>query len=68
MRSRLPPGSAWSASRWSTSPRAIRCKPFCNRDIPVLQGSILLLAMVFVATNLLVDLLHSAIDPRIRRA
>ncbi len=43
-------------------------KSIINRDIPVLQGSILLLAMVFVATNLLVDLLQSAIDPRIRRA
>lgn len=43
-------------------------KSIINRDIPVLQGSILLLAMVFVATNLLVDLLQSALDPRIRRA
>ena len=43
-------------------------KSIINRDIPVLQGSILLLAMVFVATNLLVDLLQSIIDPRIRRA
>ena len=43
-------------------------KSIINRDIPVLQGSILLLAMVFVATNLLVDLLQSSIDPRIRRA
>ncbi len=43
-------------------------KSIINRDIPVLQGSILLLAMVFVATNLLVDLLQLIIDPRIRRA
>jgi peptide/nickel transport system permease protein len=43
-------------------------KSIINRDIPVLQGSILLLAMVFVATNLMVDLLQSLIDPRIRRA
>jgi peptide/nickel transport system permease protein len=43
-------------------------KAIINRDIPVLQGSILVLALVFVATNLLVDLLQSAIDPRIRRA
>ncbi len=42
-------------------------KAIINRDIPVLQGSILVLAMVFVATNLVVDLLQSTIDPRIRR-
>jgi peptide/nickel transport system permease protein len=43
-------------------------KAIINRDIPVLQGSILVLALIFVATNLVVDLLQSAIDPRIRRA
>jgi peptide/nickel transport system permease protein len=34
----------------------------------VLQGTILFLAMIFVATNLVVDLLQSMIDPRIRRS
>ena len=43
-------------------------KAIINRDIPVLQGTILFLAMIFVATNLIVDLLQSVIDPRIRRA
>ncbi len=43
-------------------------KAIINRDIPVLQGTILFLAMIFVATNLVVDLLQSMIDPRIRRA
>jgi peptide/nickel transport system permease protein len=42
-------------------------KAVINRDIPVLQGTILFLAMIFVATNLVVDLLQSVIDPRIRR-
>lgn len=42
-------------------------KSIINRDIPLLQGSILVLAMVFVATNLVVDLLQAMIDPRIRR-
>jgi peptide/nickel transport system permease protein len=42
-------------------------KAIINRDLPVLQGSILMLALIFVATNLLVDLMQSAIDPRIRR-
>jgi peptide/nickel transport system permease protein len=43
-------------------------KAIINRDIPVLQGAILMLAMVFVSANLVVDLLQAAIDPRIRRA
>jgi peptide/nickel transport system permease protein len=43
-------------------------KAILTRDIPVLQGAILVLAMCFVGTNLVVDLLQTAIDPRIRRA
>src|SRR5712672_357031 len=42
-------------------------KAIINRDVPVLQGTILVLSLVFVATNLVVDLLQSLIDPRIRR-
>ena len=42
-------------------------KAIINRDVPVLQGTILALALIFVATNLVVDLLQSLIDPRIRR-
>lgn len=42
-------------------------KAILTRDIPVLQGSILVLALCFVATNLAVDLLQTAIDPRIKR-
>jgi peptide/nickel transport system permease protein len=38
-----------------------------SRDYPVLQGAILLFALVFLVINLLVDLLYSRIDPRIRR-
>ena len=38
-----------------------------QRDMPLLQGTILVLAMFFVTINLLVDLLQSAIDPRVRR-
>jgi len=33
----------------------------------LLQGTILVLAMSFVAINLLVDLLQTAVDPRIKR-
>lgn len=38
-----------------------------QRDIPVLQGTILMLAMFFVALNLIVDILQVLIDPRIAR-
>ncbi len=43
-------------------------KAIINRDIPVLQGTILALSLVFVLTNLVVDLLQAVLDPRIRRA
>lgn len=42
-------------------------KAIVNRDVPVLQGTILTLSIAFVLTNLIVDLLQSLIDPRIRR-
>jgi peptide/nickel transport system permease protein len=38
-----------------------------RRDIPVLQGTILVLAMFFVVLNLVVDILQSIIDPRMAR-
>lgn len=38
-----------------------------SRDIPVLQGTILVLALIFVAINLLVDIAQAMIDPRIKR-
>ncbi len=37
-----------------------------QRDFPVVQGSILLLGVVFVLVNLVVDLSYSFINPRIR--
>jgi peptide/nickel transport system permease protein len=39
-----------------------------QRDLPLLQGSILVLAMFFVLLNLLVDVMQTALDPRIERA
>lgn len=39
-----------------------------DRDFPLIQGSVLWLAIVFIATNLLVDLVYAVIDPRIRHA
>ena len=36
------------------------------RDIPVIQGGILLIIMAFLIVNLVVDLLYCVIDPRIK--
>ena len=38
-----------------------------QRDLPLLQGTILVLAMFFVVLNLLVDIVQSMLDPRIAR-
>jgi peptide/nickel transport system permease protein len=37
-----------------------------ERDFPVVQGAVLLAAVTFVVTNLLVDVLYGFADPRIR--
>lgn len=42
-------------------------KAILTRDIPLLQGTILVLATVFVLINLVVDLIQSLVDPRIKR-
>ncbi len=42
-------------------------KAVLTRDIPLLQGIILVLATAFVLINLVVDLAQSLIDPRITR-
>lgn len=39
-----------------------------QRDLPLLQGTILVLALFFVALNLLVDVIQTALDPRIQRS
>ncbi len=39
-----------------------------QRDLPLLQGTILVLAMFFVLLNLLVDVVQSLLDPRIARS
>jgi peptide/nickel transport system permease protein len=39
-----------------------------QRDLPLLQGTILVLAMFFVALNLIVDIVQSLIDPRVERS
>ncbi len=37
-----------------------------NRDYPVVQGAILVVSVLFVFSNLVVDVLYTVIDPRIR--
>jgi peptide/nickel transport system permease protein len=39
-----------------------------QRDLPLLQGTILVLAMFFVALNLIVDIVQSMLDPRVQRS
>lgn len=36
------------------------------RDYPVIQGAVLLMAVLFLVVNLLVDVLYAIVDPRIR--
>ncbi|KAB1087786.1 ABC transporter permease [Neorhizobium galegae] len=38
-----------------------------NRDYPVIQGTTLVFALMFVLTSIIVDLLYGVLDPRIRR-
>lgn len=37
-----------------------------TRDIPVIQGSVVYIASVFVITNLIIDITYSLLDPRVR--
>jgi len=37
-----------------------------NRDYPVVQAAVFLLASTFVLVNLVVDVLYTYLDPRIR--
>jgi len=39
-----------------------------QRDLPLLQGTILILAMFFVLLNLIVDIIQTLLDPRIARS
>ena len=39
-----------------------------QRDLPLLQGAILVLALFFVALNLLVDVIQTFLDPRVERS
>lgn len=36
-----------------------------NRDVPLIQGSVLTIAAIFMMSNLVVDLLYAVLDPRV---
>lgn len=38
-----------------------------NRDYPLMQAFVLLMALIYVLVNLLVDILHGMADPRVKR-
>ena len=53
------------------------CRATCSRaetvaasivsvTLPLVQGVVLLIALAYIATNLLVDLVYGFLDPRIR--
>jgi peptide/nickel transport system permease protein len=37
-----------------------------SRDFPVIQGTLLFIAVIYLAINLIVDLLYAVVDPRVR--
>ena len=37
-----------------------------QRDFPVVQGTVLLVTVAFVVTNLIIDIAYAWVDPRIR--
>ncbi len=39
-----------------------------NRDLPLIQGIVILFAVIFTVVNLLVDLSYAALNPRLRHA
>ncbi len=39
-----------------------------NRDLPLIQGIVILFAAIFTVVNLVVDLLYAALNPRLRHA
>jgi dipeptide transport system permease protein len=39
-----------------------------KRDYPVVQAAVLMVATVYILTNLAVDLLYGVLDPRIRES
>lgn len=38
-----------------------------NRDYPLMQGYVLVMAFIYVVVNLVVDILHAFVDPRVKQ-
>ncbi len=39
-----------------------------TRDYPVVQGVVIVIALLFIAINIVVDIIYGILDPRVRRA
>ena len=39
-----------------------------NRDYPVVQGIVIVIALMFILINILVDIIYGILDPRVRRS
>jgi peptide/nickel transport system permease protein len=37
-----------------------------KRDYPIIQGLIMMFSMVYILVNLVIDILYTTLDPRIR--
>lgn len=39
-----------------------------NRDYPVVQGIVIVIALMFISINIIVDVIYGVLDPRVRRS
>ena len=39
-----------------------------NRDLPLIQGIVILFAVIFTSVNLIVDMSYAALNPKLRSA
>ena len=37
-----------------------------NKDFPIVQGCVLLIAVIFVLVNIFIDILYGWLDPKVR--
>ena len=37
-----------------------------QRDIPVVQASVVVFSVIFIALNLFIDIIYAQLDPRVR--
>ncbi len=53
------------ASDFGVAVGGLAVQAIANRDYPVVQAAVFLLAAIFVLINFLVDVLYSYVDPRV---